>query len=246
MYLFGSGALIGTPSGTNQTPINFGLIQELTYDEAATTKPLYGQGRRALAIGAGTIKATGKAKMAKISGLAIGALFYGVTPVTGQTATAFNEAGTIPSVPAYTVTVANSATYTNDQGVVYAASGLPLKRVASAPTVGQYSVVSGVYTFSSTDAGKAVLLSYNYTLAASGTSIAISNPLLGPVINFGINFVGTDPTTNLTMSLQLYNCVANKLHFATKLEDFVMPEIDFECYAGASGAYGQFNFPDAA
>ena len=169
-----------------------------------------------------------------------------MTPVTGQTATAFNEAGTIPSVTAYTVTVANSATYTTDQGVVYAASGLPLKRVASAPTVGQYSVVSGVYTFSSTDAGKAVLLSYNYTLAASGTSIAISNPLLGPVINFGINFVGTDPTTNLTMSLQLYNCVANKLHFATKLEDFVMPEIDFECYAGASGAYGQFNFPDAA
>ena len=75
MYLFGSGALIGTPSGTNQTPVNFGLIQELTYDEASTTKPLYGQGRRALAIGAGTIKATGKAKMAKISGLAIGALF---------------------------------------------------------------------------------------------------------------------------------------------------------------------------
>ena len=57
MYLFGSGALIGTPQGTNQTPINFGLIQELTYDETATTKPLYGQGRRALAIGAGTITA---------------------------------------------------------------------------------------------------------------------------------------------------------------------------------------------
>lgn len=246
MYLFGSGALIGTPSGTNQTPINFGLIQELTYDETATTKPLYGQGRRALAIGAGTIKATGKAKMAKISGLALGALFYGVTPVTGQTATAFSEAGTIPSVTTYTVTVANSANFTQDQGVVYASSGLPLKRVASAPAIGQYSVSAGVYTFSSTDAGKAVLLSYNYTIAASGTNIPIANPLLGPVINFGINFVGTDPTTNLTMSLQLYNCVANKLHFATKLEDFVMPEIDFECYAGASGAYGQFSFPDAA
>ena len=189
MYLFGCGALIGTPSGTNQTPVNFGLIQELTYDEASTTKPLYGQGRRALAIGAGTIKATGKAKMAKISGLAIGALFYGITPVSGQTATAFNEAGAIPSSTAYTVTVANSSTFTQDQGVVYASSGIPLKRVASAPTAGQYSVSSGVYTFSSTDGGKAILLSYNYTISASGTNIPLTNTLLGPVINFGINFI---------------------------------------------------------
>ena len=41
MYVFGSGVLIGTPSGGS--PINFGLAQEVTLNISTTTKPLYGQ-----------------------------------------------------------------------------------------------------------------------------------------------------------------------------------------------------------
>jgi hypothetical protein len=44
----------------------------------------------------------------------------------------------------------------------------------------------------------------------------------------------------------LYNCVAAKLSFGTKLEDFVVPEFDFQCFANAAGQVCQFNFGDAA
>ena len=245
MYIFGSGALIITPSGTAQTPVNIGLVQEVSIDETTELKELFGQGNRALAVGAGTIKATGKAKVARVSGLAMASLLYGVTPVIGQTATAFAEAGTIPAVSIYTVTVANSATWTVDQGVVYAASGLPFKRVASAPTVGQYSVSAGVYTFAAADANAKVLLSYNYTVAATGQNIPIASRLIGSSINFSINLYGQDPTNGSGYSLQLYNCVASKLGFQTKITDFTIPEFDFMYYANAAGAVGQWNFGDS-
>jgi hypothetical protein len=44
----------------------------------------------------------------------------------------------------------------------------------------------------------------------------------------------------------LYNCVAEKLSFGTKVEDFLIPELDFQCFANAAGQVCQFNFGDAA
>ena len=75
MFVFGSGVLIGTPQGG--TPINFGLAQEVSLNIATSTKALYGQYNFPVAIGSGTRKMTGKAKLARISGQALGALFFG-------------------------------------------------------------------------------------------------------------------------------------------------------------------------
>src|SRR5208337_1609858 len=107
MYSFGSGVLIGTRTDiANATPINFGLVQEVTIEETATIKELTGQYQRPVAIARGTIKTTGKAKVARISGLAFANLFYGVVPGIGQSATAFGEGPTsIPPTP-YQITVA--------------------------------------------------------------------------------------------------------------------------------------------
>ena len=44
----------------------------------------------------------------------------------------------------------------------------------------------------------------------------------------------------------LYNCVAEKLSFGTKVEDFLVPELDFQCFANAAGQVCQLNFGDAA
>lgn len=244
MFSFGAGVLIGTPSGTNATPVNFGLIQEATIDDTQTLKELFGQNKRAIAVGAGTVKTTLKAKMARISGLALGSLYYGITPTPGQTASAMGEVGTIPAATAYTVTVSNSATWTQDQGVVYAASGLPLTRVASAPAIGQYSVAAGIYTFAVADASTMVLISYNYTIASTGQSIMVNNPLIGQTVSFSANLFTIDPTTNKTATFQLYNAVMSKFSFGTKLEDFVMPEFDASCYVNAAGFLGQWNWPD--
>ena len=80
MYSFGSGVLLGTRTDiANATPVNFGLVQEVTIDETATIKELTGQFQRPVAIARGSIKTTGKAKVARISGMAFANLFYGVT-----------------------------------------------------------------------------------------------------------------------------------------------------------------------
>src|ERR1700748_1364018 len=123
MYSFGSGVLIGTRTDSpNATPINFGLVQEVTLDETAGVKELYGQFQRPIAIARGTIKTTGKAKVARISGLAFANLYYGLTPVAGQVATSFAEAGVVPAASPYNVSVVNAASFVDDEGVTYAAT----------------------------------------------------------------------------------------------------------------------------
>jgi hypothetical protein len=244
MFVFGSGVLIGTPAGGS--PINFGLAQEVTLNVQTNTKALYGQYNFPVAIGSGTKKMTGKAKMARISGQALGSLFFGLTPGVGAVQTQFGETTAIPSASPYTYSTVNHAAFVADQGVVYASSSLPLKQVASNPALGQYSVSGGVYTFSSADAGANVLISYTYTAATSGESIVINSQLIGPSITFSANLFASDPTTGKQFSVWLYNCVAEKLSFGTKVEDFLVPELDFQCFANAAGQVCQFNFGDAA
>ena len=131
MFVFGSGVFIGTPQGGS--PINFGLAQEVSLSIATATKPLYGQYNFPVAVGAGTRKMTGKAKMARISGQALGSLFFGIAPSVGGATTQFGEAASVPGSTPFTYSTNFHATFVADQGVVYAASALPLKQVASAP-----------------------------------------------------------------------------------------------------------------
>ncbi|MGH1571958.1 hypothetical protein ACRAWG_16270 [Methylobacterium sp. P31] len=203
MYSFGSGVLIGTRTDiANATPVKFGLVQEVTVDETAT------------------IKTTGKAKVARISGLAMASLFYGVTPVPGQVMTAFGEARTIPPGAPYTVTVANAATAADDLGVLNALTGLPFTKVASAPAAGQYSVANGVYNFAAADQGKMLLINYTYGLAGAGQHFTVTKQLLGTTPTFQAQFNTTFQGN--AVNVRLNNCTSSKLGFGTKLEDFVM------------------------
>lgn len=245
MYSFGSGVLIGTRSDVaNATPVNFGLVQEVTIDQSASVKEIYGQFQYPLAGARGTIKTTGKAKVARISGLAFANLYYGITPAAGQTATAFAEAASVPANSPYTITAANAADFIDDEGVVYAASGLPLTKVASNPSDGQYSVAAGVYTFAAADSGKAVLASYTYAIASGGQKIAVTNQLIGTTPTFQALFYTTFQGQAVT--LKLNNCISSKLSFGTKLEDFAMPEFDFSCFADASGNVMTWSFAEAS
>jgi hypothetical protein len=245
MYSFGSGVLLGTRTDiANATPVNFGLVQDVTIDEQATIKELNGQFQRPVAIARGTIKTTGKAKVARISGMALANLFYGVTPSTGQLATSFAEAGAVAATTPFTFTVANAANFVDDDGVLYATTGLPLTKVASAPTAGQYTVASGLYTFNSADAGKPVLASYTYTISSTGQKFTVVNQLLGTTPTFQALFYTT--FQGQAISLKLNNCTSNKLSFQTKLEDFTLPEFDFSCFADAAGNVMTWSFAEAS
>ncbi len=239
---FGSGVLIATPSGANATPVQFGALQDVSLDISFSSKQLFGQYQFPIALARGEGKITGKAKFANIDGPLFNACFFGQTLVSGQKLWAYNEAGAVPSSSPYTYSAANAATFDADLGVVYAASGLALTKVASAPAVGQYSVSAGVYTFSSGDAGKAILVSYSYLQAGAGSRSVIANKAMGTAPTFQVDFYQTNPNVaGAQWSLRLYNCVSTKLSVASKAQDFIIPELDFEAIANAANSIGEIN-----
>ena len=241
---FGSGVLVATPAGANQTPIEFGVLQDCSVDFSFTPKPLLGQFQMPVAVARGAGKISGSAKFADIRGAVFNQLFFpsaNVTSTTGQLLWAYQEAGSIGTSP-YTYTTVNSATFNADEGVRFASNGVPLTRVASAPAAGQYSLSAGVYTFNTADNGKAILVTYTYTQTVVGSRQVIGNPLMGVTTTFQIDLYQTNPNVSgQQWSLRLYSCLASKLTFATKLEDWNIPQFDFEAFANGANQIGEFN-----
>ncbi len=236
---FGSGNMFGIPTGSNPTPGIFGVLQSVEIDIGYTLKELYGQNQSPVAVARAAQKITGKASMANINARAYNTLFVGGTlgAGTGGKLTAVNEAGTIPAVSGpYTVTVTNSATFLSDLGVVFAATGVQLTRVASGPTTGQYSVAAGVYTFAAADTLLGVLINYNYSTATGASMITIGNPAMGSGPTFQVNLTNT--FNSKVINLQLNSCVSNKLSFPWKNQDFMISDFEFEAYADVSNVVG--------
>ena len=235
MLAFGSGNFYGISAAANSTPRKFATLQDVQFDLQFTTKQLYGQNQFAVDVRRAQAKFTGKAKFAQISGSMLNDLFFSQTATTGLLLSAVGEAGTVSATP-FTVTVANSTTFDTDLGVVYGATGAPLTRVASAPAQGQYSVASGTYTFNAADTGAAVLVDYLYTAAAGGTKVALSNQAMGTTPTFMGVFSTTASGKNVTLKLNL--CTSSKLSLQTKIEDYTIPELDFEVMADAANNIG--------
>lgn len=93
----------------------------------------------------------------------------------------------VTSNPSYTV--AQSALFIADQGVKYS-SGKSLVLVSGTPALGQYSVVSGVYTFSTLDSVASLLVSYmtfesglftTFSEVRDGTNSETMGVLNGPI-----------------------------------------------------------------
>jgi hypothetical protein len=230
---FGSGLLFATNTTAGSTPIQFGTLQDVSLDMSRTLKELYGQGQYPVAVGAAQMKITGKAKVGQVNGQLYNDLFFGGTSAVGQTLLVYNEAGSVPAVTTYTITVAGSATWVEDQGVLYSATGLPFKRVASAPTIGQYTVAAGVYTFAAADASAAVLISYTKTDAANGKTITTGNPLQGVQPTF--TMIVSRQYNGQQESFKLWSCIASKLSLPTKMADWGITELDFTAFADSAG-----------
>jgi hypothetical protein len=251
MFVFGSGVLIGTQLNVpNPTPINFGLIQKVSVDTSVSVKELYGQFAFPVAVGSGTRKVTCKASLARFSAQALGRLFYNQTPTLGSTISSFAEVGHVPASSPFTVTPLNAPHFVSDQGVTYAATGLPLVNVATLTAAGQYSFnpTTGVYTFNTADQGLSVLITYNYaassTVATTTQNLTIGNPVIGPTSTFSALLFATDPTNNAQFSVTLNQCVASKFSFDTNIEDFAKPDFEFQAFANAAGQVMTFNFGD--
>lgn len=243
--VFGPGIAIVTRTDVaNSTPVNIGFAQGLSVDFSANIKELYGQNQYALDAARGQTKVSGKMTAAVVSGIAWNSVFFGESLTSGGIKWNPGEAGAVPGVSTYTVTAANAATFDQDLGVTYAATGLPLTKVASAPAAGQYSVAAGVYTFAAADANAAVLLYYTSTLTGTGQTLTINNHLLGTSPTFRLDYYTS--RSNKSLVLRLNQCQLSKLSIATKMEDFAMPEFDFTAFVNSAGQLGQITFPEVS
>ncbi|MBV9828529.1 MAG: hypothetical protein JO001_23115 [Alphaproteobacteria bacterium] len=244
---FGAGALWGNRTdvtGSGIGPDQFGILQDVQIDWDWQTRELWGQFQFPVDIARGQGKITGKAKFARIFGAIYGDLFFGQTPAAGQVTVSENEAATVPASPAYTVTVANATTFSDDLGVFYASggnAGMRFSRVATPSAAAQYAVnlATGVYTFAAADAGAALLVSYAYA-TASGRKLVMTNQLMGYTPTFKATFYTTKTTQGVPagMALVLNACTATKLSLPTKTDDYEIQEFDFSAFADAAGAIG--------
>ena len=154
-----------------------------------------------------------------------------------------DEAHTTPNPVSQTVTVTYNATFTDDLGLKYATTGLQLTRVAGgAEATGYYSVSEGVYTFAAGDGGAALLMSYAYT-ERSGQMTTITNNLMGSGIYFEMVF--NEIFEGNTVQIHMTKALANKWNFATKNDDFVIPNWEGSFQADDSDVIGYISMTQA-
>jgi len=241
-YGFGVGNIFAVRTDiANPTPVRLGTVQDISIDYSFTVKELIGQYQAPVAIARSGVKIGGKCKSAKLNARAWNDVFFGQTLATGTLIVKTDENGpaglAIPITP-FTITVTNGATFVSDLGVFDATSGVQFTRVAGAPTAGTYSVsAAGVYLFAAADnvAARKVVISYSYTQAVNGGRISAVNQLMGhsPVfrLELGNAFLGN------AQSMILYQCIATKLSFGMKNEDFEIPEFEFSAFADSLGRW---------
>jgi hypothetical protein len=238
-YNFGMGLMSFIPSGSNPTPVQCGVLQEVSVDIDQTIKELRGQYKFPVDLALADGKISGSSKFAQIYGRTIGSILSGSVTTTGSKLPSINELGTVPAAPAYTVTVANSATFTKDWGVIDVTTGLQMVRVASAPATGQYAVTSGVYTFAAADASHVVWISYQYS-SASGKTVEYSNQLMGAANTFTLDLFNVYNSKYL--GITLYAAVFPKLSYSMKNTEYTEQNLDFMAYANTSGqVIGQYS-----
>lgn len=254
IYNFGVGTCVGRRNGVdpnnvaivNPTPARLLTVQDVEIDIDRSLKQLMGQYQYAVDIAASGSKISGKAKFAGFQANLANDLFLGQTLTTGASV---GEQLSVDEVhpAAATVTIAppSSGTFVHDLGVFYAANGVELKRVASAPAIGSYSVVetTGVYTFNASEAGS-LQITYSYTVGAGVTTmslITINNQLMGvnPSFEFHaqMNYPATNGVVN-TLNIKLNSCRASKWGFPFKNQDHTILGLDFEAFADASNTIG--------
>lgn len=245
-YIFGAGVAWATPltdaygnTVTNGTPLQLCVAQEITQEDSFETKKLYGQNQFPVDAGRGKGSLSVKAKFAQVNGLTVSSLYYGQTLSTGLDGRVFDVAGAvIPGTPfQITPAVPNSGTWSADMGV-RDDQNRPLTRVASAPATGQYSVSGGgAYTFAAADTGKRVYISFAYTATAvqapGSTRMTVLNLPMGaaPTCRLDVWF-----TKNGKQFCTTYpNATATKMGWGSKQDDYMIPEIEFECMSDAAG-----------
>lgn len=232
---------------------------DVSVDITQELKELVGQYKFPDDVAPAAAKVTGKFSVGRIDMALFNQIFFaanssnagwvggGQTTGTKQQTPLPGESQTIPSSPGpYTVTVTNSAHFTEDLGVRYASNFQAFTKLATgSPAVGQYTVSSGTYTFASGDAGLGVYITYVWTPTGStGYTVPLNQQLMGYGPTFELWL--SEPYQQLTGSpneyngLHLWQCRISKMGNELKNTDYLKPSFEFQSYANASGYVGEF------
>lgn len=238
MFNFGCGNMFGNPNAqnlaTNPTPQWFGTVQDISVDIDATIKELRGQFQFPDDTAVADKKLSIKCKFGKIEAQLFNQLFFADSYNTGITVAYRDTSHTVPASTPWQITPTppNSGVIGIDLGVYYANTGLPFQKVASGPTVGQYTFATGVYTFATADASVAVVISYTYTLT-TGNTLTVNNQLMGyaPQFDLWLN----DPYSSYGNGMHFYAVKSGKLSAPRKRDDYTIIDLEMEAFANTAG-----------
>jgi len=238
---FGAGYIflqaIGGNTTANPTPVRPLTLQGFSCDIQATSKELMGNLQYPDDIATSDKKLTGKFSIGRTDIGLLNEIFFAETLSTGGSASVVLEAHSVPATSPYTVTTTYSATFLTDWGVTYT-NGTRLTRVTSGPTVGQYTVSAGIYTFAAADEGQSVQISYQYTLSTAGSSMTANNQIQGysPLLQIlAVQNYSRSVNNGVPSSILIYNARVTKVTFDEKRDGYLIPEVDFEAFADATG-----------
>jgi len=237
---FGAGVLWATPlqdaygnAIANPTPFQFGILQDVGIDASFDEKLLYGASSFPVDSGRAKGKIGLKAKFANINILPLTAAFFGQSAVNGLI-TSVNDGVGQAAAASVTIVPPGGATYFANLGVRLDANGTPMIRVATAPTTGQYTTDgNGAYVFAAADVGKTVFIDYQHMTAAAGKLLTVTNMPMGLSPSFSVDFAMA--RNGKVLTLKFPKVTSSKLALSSKQEDFMIPELDMNCFADDTG-----------
>lgn len=223
-------------------PLKFDVMQDCMVDFDRSIKELWGQLQFPRAIANADGKVNVKIHQARF----IPGLWQAEIGQPGNLAAGTSlmwsddDQGTSHTIPAsmpYTISITppSSGTFLKDWGVRFASTGQELKKVASMPTTGQYSVSSTTYTFAAADTSLVILISYEYTIT-TGSTYTYQNILQGATPFAAFRYQGTYGGRDV--GVYLPNTVGAKFDFPSKQKDWMISEMDFSAFADSSNIVG--------
>ena len=244
--IFGAGRFFGINNVTNPTPMRPYLVQDQSVTFKRDVKDIYGENQLAADVASGTLGVTGKVTFGTSNARLFADLLFADAGGIGQINESDGELGVVAGTTPYIVTVANSATWTVDLGVIAVATGARYARVASGAEIAgaSYSVAAGVYTFASGDEGKQMKISYLYGVAGTGETVTLTNQKQGKVGNFTSVMVfpwGTEQDV-----LTLNSCLLSDTEISSKMADYAKPTLGFSAACDTTDTLGTFSFAEAA
>jgi len=248
---FGSGQLFALPGpffgGTfNASPQWFATLQDVDITIDATIKELRGNLQFPDDTAISDKKITWKAGFGRFSIDVWNNIYFGDTVSAGSASAGTGPGGGVPLVQeaktlnSTTYTVANSTTFTQDMGVIFASNLQGFTKVSGVPITGQYNVSAGVYGFAAADNNKAVLISYRYGVT-TGRVLIVQNHIQGwgPQFEMLLSQPYQQLTGNIPNYLDLYACKCGKLAAPLKRADYLISDLEGQAFANSAGLIGE-------